>query len=157
MYLLPDVNMQLRPSLLALKPGTRVVSHDWDMGDWKPDRTEVLPVPDKKVGLDKSSKVHLWVVPARVDGWWCGAGLLRGTRLQLSQHYQEFEGTLYFRERSRALQGRIDGRTLRTPGGRAGELVLELEDRQLRMVQAAGPLTLAVGQSFVRAKGSDCG
>jgi len=39
MYLLPEVNLQLRPSLLALKPGTRLVSHDWDMGDWQPDQT----------------------------------------------------------------------------------------------------------------------
>ena len=59
MYLLPEVNLQLRPSLLALKPGTRLVSHDWDMGDWQPDQTTVVPVPDKKVGVDKSSKVHL--------------------------------------------------------------------------------------------------
>ena len=65
MYLLPEVNMQLRPRLLALKPGTRIVSHDWDLGDWKPDRTSVVPVPDKPVGLEKSSRVHLWVVPPR--------------------------------------------------------------------------------------------
>ena len=68
MYLLPQVNLQLRPAILALRPGTRIVSHDWDMGDWKPDRTVTLPVPDKKLGLEKSSKVHSWVVPAPVDG-----------------------------------------------------------------------------------------
>ena len=65
MYLLPEFNLQLRPSLLALKPGTRIVSHDWDMGDWKPDRTTVVPVPNKAVGFEKSSKIHLWTVPAR--------------------------------------------------------------------------------------------
>ena len=65
MYLLPEINMQLRPRLLALKPGTRIVSHDWDLGDWKPDVSTVVPVPDKKVGLEKSSRVHLWVVPPR--------------------------------------------------------------------------------------------
>ena len=84
MYLLPEVNLQLRPRLLALKPGTRIVSHDWDMGDWKPDQTTVVAVPDKKVGLEKSSKVHLWVVPARVDGLWCGSGLLKGTSIRLT-------------------------------------------------------------------------
>lgn len=156
LYLLPDVNLRLRPSLLALKPGSRIVSHDWDMGDWKPDRTEVVPVPDKKIGLERSSKVHLWVVPARVDGLWCGAGLLRGTSLQLTQRYQEFEGTLRFRERSRPLQGRIEGRTLRTPGGRAGELVLEAGEDRLRIAQAAGPLALATGQFFVRPQGPEC-
>ena len=74
MYLLPEVNMQLRPSLLALKPGTRIVSHDWDLGDWKPDQTSVVPVPDKQVGLEKSSRVHLWVVPPRPDSRPCSTG-----------------------------------------------------------------------------------
>jgi SAM-dependent methyltransferase len=64
MYLLPEVNLQLRPRLLALRPGTRIVSHDWDMGDWRPDRTIVVDVPDKKVGREKSSRLHLWTVPA---------------------------------------------------------------------------------------------
>jgi tRNA A58 N-methylase Trm61 len=62
MYLLPQVNLQLRPRLQALKPGTRIVSHDWDMGDWKPDATVEVDVPDKKVGLEKKSRIHLWVV-----------------------------------------------------------------------------------------------
>jgi SAM-dependent methyltransferase len=70
MYLLPEVNLQLRPRLQALKPGTRIVSHDWDLGDWKPDQTSLVPVPDKQVGLEKSSRVHLWVVPQRA----CGVG-----------------------------------------------------------------------------------
>jgi tRNA G37 N-methylase Trm5 len=62
MYLLPDVNLKLKPALQKLKPGTRIVSHDWDMGDWQPDRTEVVAAPDKKVGLIKQSKIMLWVV-----------------------------------------------------------------------------------------------
>ena len=53
MYLLPEVNLQLRPRLLELKPGTRIVSHDWDMGDWRPDRTVTLAVPQKTVGREK--------------------------------------------------------------------------------------------------------
>jgi SAM-dependent methyltransferase len=65
MYLLPEVNLQLRPQLLALKPGTRIVSHDWDMGDWKPDRTIVVDAPDKPIGREKVSRLHLWTVPAR--------------------------------------------------------------------------------------------
>ena len=70
MYLLPEVNLQLRPKLQALRPGTRIVSHDWDLGDWTPDQTSLVPVPDKQVGLEKASRVHLWVVPQRG----CGAG-----------------------------------------------------------------------------------
>lgn len=64
MYLLPEVNLQLRPRLLALKPGTRIVSHDWDMGDWKPDRTVVVDAPDKPTGREKISRLHLWTIPA---------------------------------------------------------------------------------------------
>ena len=159
MYLLTEVNMQLRPSLLALKPGVRVVSHDWDMGDWKPDRTTVVQVPDKQVGIEKSSKIHLWVVPARVQGQWCGNGLLGGTALNLTQRHQEFEGTLVRGQRTRKVDGRIDGDTLRTSpasSGRAGELVLRLEGDRLRIVAAGGPLTLAQGMHFFRANGAGC-
>jgi SAM-dependent methyltransferase len=62
MYLLPDVNLKLRPALQKLKSGTRIVSHDWDMGDWPATRTELVAAPDKKVGLIKESKIMLWVV-----------------------------------------------------------------------------------------------
>ncbi|MDB5940812.1 MAG: hypothetical protein JWQ13_378 [Ramlibacter sp.] len=159
MYLLPEVNLKLRPALLALTPGTRVVSHDWDMADWKPDQTTVVAVPDKKVGLEKSSKVHLWTVPAKVEGRWCGAGLLRGTSLALTQRHQEFEGTLVRGDRTRNVDGRIEGTTLRTSAassGRAGELVLQVQGDRLRIVAAGGPLALAQGMSFVRANGSGC-
>src|SRR3981189_2520 len=71
LYLLPDVNMALRPKILAeLKPGTRVVSHDYDMREWRPDAEQAIPAPDKKVGMRKESTVYLWIVPARVEGEW---------------------------------------------------------------------------------------
>jgi SAM-dependent methyltransferase len=73
MYLLPEVNLQLRPRLLCLKPGTRIVSHDWDMGDWKPAKVRTLPAPDKTIGLKKESKVFLWRVPPRKAGAACSA------------------------------------------------------------------------------------
>jgi len=62
MYLLPAVNLKLRPALQKLKPGTRVVSHDWDMGEWAADRTVTVDAPDKNTGLAKSSRVMLWTV-----------------------------------------------------------------------------------------------
>lgn len=65
MYLLPDVNLKLRPRLQALKPGTRIVSHDWDMGDWQPDRVVTIDVPNKPYGLEKVSRLYLWTVPPR--------------------------------------------------------------------------------------------
>jgi ribosomal protein L11 methylase PrmA len=56
MYLLPDVNLKLRPNILnQMKPGSRVVSHAFDMGDWKPDRTESVD----------GRTVYLWTVPAK--------------------------------------------------------------------------------------------
>ncbi len=156
MYLLPEFNLQLRPSLLALKPGTRIVSHDWDMGDWKPDRTTVVPVPNKSVGVEKSSKIHLWTVPAAVDGLWCAAGLLRGASIALRQKYQAFEGTLGWRDRTRELVGTINGTELRVPAGSSGELVLQVAANTLRIIAAQGNLALAQGQTFTRATGNSC-
>ena len=156
MYLLPEVNLQLRPSLLALKPGTRIVSHDWDMGDWKPDRTTVVPVPNKAVGLEKSSKIHLWTVPARVDGLWCAAGLLRGASLALTQKYQNFEGVLAWRDRKRNLVGNINGTELRVPAGNSGELVLQAAGNALTISMAQGNLALVQGQTFTRATAATC-
>ena len=157
MYLLQEVNIQLRPALLALKPGTRIVSHDWDMGDWAPDRTTVVPVPDKVVGREKSSKVHLWTVPARVEGLWCAGGLLRGASMKLTQKYQTFEGTLAWRDRTREIKGTIKGTELRTPAGSSGELVWQATDNALRITAAQGNMALAQGQSFTRATGPSCG
>ena len=156
MYLLPEVNLQLRPALLALKPGTRIVSHDWDMGDWQPDRTTVVPVPNKTVGLEKSSKVHVWTVPARVDGLWCAAGLLKGASIALKQKYQTFEGVLAWRDRTRNLIGTINGADLRVPAGSSGELVLQVVGNALRITSAQGNLALAQGQTFTRAAGATC-
>ena len=62
LYLLPAVNMKLRPALRQLKPGTRIISHDWDMGDWKPDRQVVVDAPEKKMGIAKTSRLMLWII-----------------------------------------------------------------------------------------------
>ncbi len=156
LYLLPDFNLKLRPTLLALKPGTRVVSHDWDMGDWKPDQTTTVPVPDKKVGLEKSSKVHLWVVPARIEGLWCGAGALRDFSLRVNQRYQEVQATLTRGDRVRGIQGRMAGPVLRTQATRHGSLELTQEGALLRVSGGEGTLAMARGASFARASGPVC-
>lgn len=62
MYLLPDVNMKLRARLQQLRPGTRIVSHDWDMGDWVPQRTIEVASPGKTVAPRDRSRLMLWVV-----------------------------------------------------------------------------------------------
>lgn len=129
MYLLPQVNLQLRPRLLALRPGTRIVSHDYDLGDWTPDRTVVVDAPDKPVGREPHSRLHLWVVPARVDGLWCATA--PGAALRLRQQYQRVDAELD----GVAWRGRVDGDrvTLRGADGRsvvlrAGDGVLTVED-----------------------------
>jgi hypothetical protein len=99
LYLLPDVNLALRPKILAeLKAGSRVVSHDYGMGDWRPDAQETIPVPEKTVGSRKESQVFLWTVPAKVEGEWTfllSSGVKsRRTRLVLKQKYQVVSGSV---------------------------------------------------------------
>jgi hypothetical protein len=84
MYLLPFIVRRLRPSLLALKPGTRIVSHDFDMEDWK---------PDQKTYIRKN--VMLWVVPAPVAGRWQTRIALppieRQLEIEIKQRFQEVD------------------------------------------------------------------
>jgi hypothetical protein len=69
MYLFNSVNLRLRPSLFKLKPGTRLVSHDFDMAKWTPDEQLTIDVPDKSYG-PPSSSIFLWIVPADASGRW---------------------------------------------------------------------------------------
>ncbi|HET7729235.1 MAG TPA: class I SAM-dependent methyltransferase [Usitatibacter sp.] len=152
MYLLPDVNLQLRPKLLALRPGTRVVSHDWDMGEWQPDKSLRVDVPDKAVGLEKTSRVHLWIVPARVQGLWCGTGKAKGAELQLAQQFQRFRGEIARGDEKQGFEGRIEGATLRSPRS----LNLRLEGDRLRAQAIAKDYSPVHGGTFVRARGDRC-
>jgi Mycolic acid cyclopropane synthetase len=98
-YLLPEVNLMVRPKLLAtLKPGTRIVSHDYNMGDWPPDQQMVLDAPDKPVGRDKKSKVFFWVVPANAAGKWRWRLPVDGKpadfELVVSQNFQTITGSM---------------------------------------------------------------
>ena len=90
MYLLPEFNLKLRPKLLKLKPGTRLVSHDWNMGEWEPDETIELRTPEKAVGLGGKSKVHLWIIPADARGGWVAELPQHGGRWQF-QIRQDFQ------------------------------------------------------------------
>ena len=137
MYLLPEVNLKLRPKLLRLRPGTRIVSHDWDMGDWRPDKTVTLDVPEKKIGLEKTSKAHLWVVPARMEGRWCRKGVKTGgPELRLRQEYQDLGGELTLGETQKTVKGTIRGfqanlGAVRLRYLREGELQVHAPSRQL--------------------------
>src|SRR5262245_19331050 len=98
-YLLPEVNLMVRPKLFReLRPGTRIVSHDYDMGEWKPDAHFTLDAPDKPVGRDQISKVFYWVVPANVTGEWA-LSAKTGAKpeeyvLRLTQLFQFAEGAI---------------------------------------------------------------
>ncbi len=155
MYQLPEVNLQLRPSLLALEPGTRIVSHDWDMGDWPPERTVKVEVPDKTVGLDKFSRVHLWVVPARVHGLWCGLGRGRGGALRIAQTYQSFTASLGGVPEIDGFAGRIHGASLR--GGQGSDaLELELRGDRVLVTRATGRYATLEAIAFVRPTTPGC-
>ena len=100
MYLLPKINLDLRPRVLTgLKPGTRVVSHDFDMGKWKPDAQREISVPNKSYG-PPVSQVYLWYVPADVTGKWRWQlsvdGIERAYEATIRQTFQELsvEATL---------------------------------------------------------------
>jgi SAM-dependent methyltransferase len=152
MYLLPDVNLQLRARLLSLRPGTRIVSHDWDLGDWEPDRTITLDVPDKPVGREKASKVHLWIVPARVEGMWCGVGKWKDKALAIRQSYQKFHGALADANGVREFDGRIGGDVLRAPPG----LTMTHDGVRLKATYTTGKYSALRGATFARARGQSC-
>jgi hypothetical protein len=98
MYLLPQVNLELRPKLLKLKPGTRLVSHDFDMGDWKPDTHVTVNAKDKYGGSGGTSDIYYWVVPATAGGVWQwelpAVGKPQAYELKLEQRYQSISGTV---------------------------------------------------------------
>jgi len=160
MYLLPEVNLQLRPAILALRPGTRIVSHDWDMGDWIADRSMELAVPDKTIGLAKSSRVHLWIVPARVGGLWCGVSPGAPATLRLRQSHQFAEGEIRIGGASPAkVTGRIDGAALALAGPQspaAANLQLALGEASARTTAAGGEFAMLHGIAWRRAPGDDC-
>ncbi len=85
MFLLPTINERLRPRLLELRPGTRIVSNSFTMGNWEPDDTAYL-----RDGCDHWCTALLWIVPAKVEGSW----RLGGQELKLTQNFQKLSGTL---------------------------------------------------------------
>jgi SAM-dependent methyltransferase len=91
-YLLPELNAKLAPRLLALKPGTRIVSHDGGIGAWPADERLEMRVPEKAVGMGLS-RVELWVVPADARGRWSSELPQHGGRwtFDIAQRFQQLE------------------------------------------------------------------
>ena len=130
-YLLPEMNEKLRPKLLALKPGTRIVAHDYSLGEWDPDEEKTLLVPEKVVGDPGKSYVFLYIVPARVAGRWesqiAADGKAVPYHFSFEQSYQLVHGT-----------ARVGERDLRLPQFRmAGERMAF----NLVVPGAGGPVT----------------
>jgi SAM-dependent methyltransferase len=114
MFLLPDINIKLRPQILNMKPGTRVVSNSFTMGDWNADETSSVGE-----GCSSWCTAYLWIVPAKVNGTW---NLPQG-ELTLKQEFQMVSGTL-----------RADGKTLplRDAKVRGNEIVFNAGGVQYR-------------------------
>ena len=86
MYLFPNINLKLRPKFLeTLKPGTRIVSHDFAMDEWK---------PDKKFGRMENHAVLLWIVPAQVAGIWNWQSNGVKFKMEVKQKFQDIERLL---------------------------------------------------------------
>jgi SAM-dependent methyltransferase len=155
MYLLPEVNLKLRPKLLELKPGTRIVSHDWDMGDWRPDRTLNIAVPEKAIGREKTSRVHLWVVPARVDGVWCVSGRRGGESLRITQNFQTFRAELHGAAGA-SIAGRIRANRLHSSEPSTDALHLVLIGERLRVTRGRGAFVGLQGKVLTRGTDAPC-
>jgi len=105
LYLLPEINLRLRPRILEqMRPGTRVVSHDFDMGEWRFDQRQ-------RVG---SATIYMWIVPARVEGRWTLTTGGRNAEIEFSQSFQSVGGTVAAEGRTaRIEQGRLTGPNIR--------------------------------------------
>jgi hypothetical protein len=84
LYLMTDLNLKLRPKILQLKPGTRIVSHAFRMDDWEPDQSTI----------DSERIAFLWIVPAQAEGSWTWPVDSGSAQLTLSQSYQKIQGML---------------------------------------------------------------
>ena len=109
MFLLSSINIKLRPKILDLKPGTRIVSNTFDMGEWKPDETATLP------GCNSWCTAHLWIVPAKVNGTW----KLPQGELSLQQTFQMVTGTLKNGSATTPINGKLNGDQISFTAGNA--------------------------------------
>jgi len=107
MFLLSSINLKLRPKILDLKPGTRIVSNTFDMADWKPDENATLP------GCNSWCTAHLWIVPAKVDGTWTSP---QG-ELTFKQTFQTVSGTLKSANAVTPFEGKLNGDQLSFTAG----------------------------------------
>ena len=99
LFLLPDLNVRLRPIILDMKPGTRIVSNTFDMSEWEPDQTIDITDPENWI------TAHLWIVPAKIDGTW----KLEGGEIHITQDFQYITGTLVLENEKVEIIGKLEG------------------------------------------------
>lgn len=129
MFLLQSINMKLRPKLLDLEPGTRIVSNTFDLGDWKPDETVTL---DESADCQSYCTAHFWIVPAKVEG----THKVEQGELSLQQHFQMLSGTLRSKGRTVPVEGKIAGeQVVINAGGR--ELHGKVNGKRLELFEEA--------------------
>jgi len=129
-FLLPSMNLRLRPTFLAMKPGTRIVANTFAIGDWGPDQTITLDEP-----CERWCKAMLWVVPARVGGVW----LTPKGDLTLTQKFQLFSGTL---GRDAVENGRLQGEEISfTAGGVSYQGRVEDDRMRVNAIVDGKPIT----------------
>jgi SAM-dependent methyltransferase len=109
MFLLSSINLKLRPKILDLKPGTRIVSNTFDMAEWKPDETATIP------NCNSWCTAHLWIVPAKVNGTW----KLPQGELAIKQTFQMITGTLKSGEEVAQVTGKLNGDEISFTAGEA--------------------------------------
>jgi precorrin-6B methylase 2 len=102
LFLLPELNVKLRPKILDMKPGTRVVSNSFTMGDWQADRTQNAT---EKEGCSAYCTAYLWIVPAKVDGRW----KTTDGELLFKQTYQNVSGSLDREGKNAPIKGSLSG------------------------------------------------
>jgi SAM-dependent methyltransferase len=101
MYLLPELNARLMPILLKMKPGTRVVSHSFSMGDW---------APDERIVVRGADTVYLWIVPAKVEGTWTlQSPDQEPLVMRLKQTHQKVSGTVLYKGTLTPVEGSLRG------------------------------------------------
>lgn len=143
LYLLPNLNLQLRPTLLDMKPGTRVVSNSFNMGDWE---------PDHRIGSDYIIGYY-WVVPAKIGGTWQLRGEeLRDAELVIEQKFQNIGGTLTTGGKSQTiLSAKLSGdnlsfRFLNEVGQHRTADLKVVGDRMFGQVSETDPIGDVVGE-----------
>jgi hypothetical protein len=144
LYLSPSINLKLRPTILNMRPGTRVVSNSFDMADWQPDR-----LIESEIG---NTRAFMWIVPANVNGTWTFTDTARRSTFEvaLEQKFQSLRSTPATNARWSVKQGSLNGSNIELTllDGKGTELQLKgrvADERIDAQITRAGRVVQYVG------------